>query len=202
MTHSSRIFVLDSVVNTCQGGSGIFLESVMSTMPMTPEVTEAQIAQFLASARDTIAAVPYCWLATRSADGGANARAVRSSSGAPDDDEWTRRFLVRRGSRKVSEMRVAPRVTLGYQHDSGDAYVALGGEALLVEDRAEMRSLWPSRMDASFPPGFADAHMIVVRVVVDRIEVHVRGVTREPFGHGRTLIERNGTGGWRFVPDY
>jgi len=44
--------------------------------------------------------------------------------------------------------------------------------------------------------------MIVVRVAVDRIEVHVRGVTREPFGHGRTLIERNGDNGWRFVPDY
>ena len=36
-------------------------------------------------------------------------------------------------------------------------------------------------MDASFPPGFADEHMIVVHVAVERIEVHVRGVTREPF---------------------
>jgi hypothetical protein len=58
------------------------------------------------------------------------------------------------------------------------------------------------RRGREFPPGFADAHMMAVRVEVDRIEVHVRGVTREPFGHGRTLIERNGTGGWRFVPDY
>jgi general stress protein 26 len=178
------------------------MEGLMSTLPATPVVTGDQIAQFLAAARETIAAVPHCWLATRSAEGGANARAVRSSAGAPEDDEWTRRFLVRRGSRKVAEMRAAPRVTLGYQHASGSAYVALGGEAILVEDRAEMRSLWPSQMDAMFPPGFADANMIVVRVNVDRIELHVRGVTREPFGHGRTLIERNGTGVWRFVPDY
>jgi len=94
------------------------------------------------------------------------------------------------------------RLTLAYQHDSGDAYVALGGSAILLEDRDEMRGLWPDRMDALFPPGFADANMIVVRVEVDRIEVHARGVTREPFGHGRTLIERNGAGGWRFVPDF
>jgi general stress protein 26 len=171
-------------------------------LPIMPDVTLAQIERFLVAAHETIAGVPYCWLATRSADGGTNARAVRSSSGATGDDEWTRRFLVRRGSRKVSEMRAAPRVTLAYQHTSGEAYVALGGHATIVEDNAEMRGLWSSALDASFPPGFADEHMIVVRVAVDRIEVHVRGVTREPFGHGRTLIERNGTNGWRFVQDY
>jgi hypothetical protein len=55
-------------------------------------------------------------------------------------------------------------------------------------------------MDAKFPAGFADNHMMAVRVEVDRIELHARGVTREPFGHGRTLIERDGNGGWRFVP--
>jgi hypothetical protein len=43
--------------------------------------------------------------------------------------------------------------------------------------------------------------MIVVRIDVDRIELHVRGVTAEPFGHGRTLIERDTPNGWCFVPD-
>src|SRR6185312_13667399 len=103
----------------------------MSTMPVMPEITQQHIDRFLAAARDTIADVPHCWLATRSADGGTNARAVRSSTGAPGDDAWTRRFLVRRESRKVAEMRAAPRVTLAYQHASGDAWVALGGHAVL-----------------------------------------------------------------------
>ena len=174
----------------------------MSTMPIRPGVTEEQIARFLAAARETIAEVRFCWLATRATDGGANARAVHVHAGAAGTDEWTRRFVVRWESRKVAEMHLAPRVTLAYQHNSGDAYVALGGQASLIDDKAEMRELWPATADTQFPPGFADKHMMVVRVEVDRIEVHVRGVTREPFGHGRTLIERNGTGGWRFVPDY
>lgn len=174
----------------------------MSAMPTAPEVTAEQIEQCLAAALKIVAEVPYCWLATRSADGGANARAVRASPGVSGDDEWTRRFLVRRGSRKVAEMLVADRVTLAFQHASGDAYVALAGRAILVEDRAAMRDLWPSAMDTRFPPGFADAQMMLVRVEVDRIEVHIRGLTREPFGHGRTLIERDGAGGWRFIPDY
>ena len=171
----------------------------MLTRPM---VTEDHIAQFLTAAREAVAELPFCWLATRAMDGGANARVVHAHPGAPGSDEWTRRFVVRRESRKIAELRAAPRVTLAYQHDSGDAYVALGGLATLIEDTAEMREMWPSSADARFPPGFADAHMMAIRVEMDRIEIHVRGVTREPFGHGRTLIERNGVGGWRFVPDY
>src|SRR4029077_1411880 len=106
---------------------------------------------------------------TRSAEGGTNARAVRSSAGAPGSDDWTRRFLVRRGSRKVAEMRNAPLVTLAYQQPSGDQYVALGGSATIIEDTAEMRTMWSSDLDAHFPPGFAN--MIVIRVDVDRVKV-------------------------------
>ena len=171
-----------------------------TTMPPVPKVTEAQIIQFLAAAHETIAAVPICWLATRSLEGGTNARAVNSSAGAPGSDSWTRRFLVRRSSRKVAEMRAAPDVTLAFQHPSGERYVALGGRAMIVEDIAEMRTLWSSDLDAQFPSGFADANMVVIRVDVDRIEVHVRGLTAEPFGAGRTLLERQATGSWRYIP--
>lgn len=171
-----------------------------TTMPPVPSVTETQILQFLAAARETIAAVPICWLATRSLEGGTNARAVNCSGGRPGSDEWTRRFLVRGSSRKVAEMRAAPWVTLAFQHASGDRYVALGGRATIIEDVAEMRTMWPSNLDARFPPGFADANMIVIQVDVDRIEVHVRGLTPEPFGHGRTLLERQPEGSWRFIP--
>jgi general stress protein 26 len=171
-----------------------------TTMPPSPDVTETQVLQFLDAARETIAAVPICWLATRSLEGGTNARAVSSSAGPPRSDEWTRRFLVRRSSRKVAEMRAAPLVTLAFQHPSGDRYIALGGCATIIDDVAEMRNMWSSDLDAHFPPGFADANMIVIQVEVDRIEVHVRGLTPEPFGAGRTLLQRQSAGAWRFIP--
>ena len=171
-----------------------------TTMPPIPKVTETEILQFLTAARETIAAVPVCWLATRSLEGGTNARAVSSSAGPPGSDEWTRRFLVRRSSRKVAEMRAAPLVTLAFQHPSGDRYIALGGRATIIEDVAEMRTMWSSDLDAHFPLGFADANMIVIQVDVDRIEVHARGLTPEPFGAGRTLLERQPAGSWRFIP--
>jgi general stress protein 26 len=174
-----------------------------TTMPPVPQFTETDIRRFLAAARATIAEVPICWLATRSLEGGTNARAVNASAGPAGGDEWTRRFLVRRSSRKVAEMRAAPGVTLAFQHPSGERYVALGGRAEIIEDVAEMRTLWPGELDSHFPPGFANANMIVIEVEVDRIEVHARGLTPEPFGHGRTLLEREpaGNGGsWRFIP--
>jgi hypothetical protein len=36
-----------------------------TTMPSVPKVTETDILRFLAAARQTIAEVPICWLATR-----------------------------------------------------------------------------------------------------------------------------------------
>jgi len=97
-------------------------------------------------------------------------------------------------------MRAAPSVTLAFQHPSGDCYIALGGRATIIEDIAKMRTMWSSDLAAHFTPGFADANMIVIQVDVDRIEVHVRGLTPEPFGAGRTLLERQSTGSWSFIP--
>jgi general stress protein 26 len=171
-----------------------------TTMPPVPEVTETKIHQFLSAARETIAAVPVCWLATRSLDGGTNARAVSSSAGPSGSDEWTRRFLVRRSSRKVAEIRAAPLVTLAFQHPSGDRYIGLGGRAAIIEDVVQMRTMWSSDLDKHFPPGFAEANMILIQVDVERIEVHVRGLTPEPFGAGRTLLERQSDGSWCFIP--
>lgn len=83
---------------------------------------------------------------------------------------------------------------------SGDHDIGLGGRAAIIEDVAHMSTMWSSDLDRHFPPGFADANMIVIQVEVDRIEVHVRGLTPGPFGHGRALLERQPVGSRRFIP--
>lgn len=162
--------------------------------------TEAQIERLLAVARETIATVRHCWVVTRAEESGAHARAVRVFAGATGSDEWSRRFLTRRTARKVTEIGRDPGVTLAYQDGSGDVYVALVGRASFNEDKAEIRSLWQVGVSAPFPEGFAEANMVVVDIDVDRIEIHARGVTAGPFGHGRTVIER-AAAGWGFAPD-
>jgi|SRR5580704_771174 general stress protein 26 len=162
--------------------------------------TEKQVPRLLAAARKVIAEVPYCWVATRALDGGTNARAVRAFAGEPCDDEWTRRFLTLREARKAAEIRVAPLVTLAFQHASGEAFVALAGRAELIDDREVTRRLWLMTSGAAlYPDGFVDANMIVAKLAVERIEIHVRGVTAEPWGHGRTLLHRGQSNGWHLT---
>ena len=94
----------------------------------------------------------------------------------------------------------APRATLAYQDSPGDRYVVPIGLATIIEDRSEMRSLWQGDWGALFPPGLAEANMVVAQAAVDRIEIHARGITAEPFGHGRTWLERTSDVMWCLVP--
>jgi hypothetical protein len=162
---------------------------------------DPRVARLLAAARDAVAEVPICWVVTPTEDGlGANARAVRDCTadiGTAAADPWSRWFLALPGSRKAAEIRRTGRATLAYQHGSGTAYVTLVGRAGLVDDRSVVAAGLRAVDD---PDGALAARLVAVRVVADRVEVHVRGVTAEPWGHGRTLLERDGGGAWRLLP--
>ncbi len=160
---------------------------------------QRQIDRLLAAARETIVQVPFCWVVTPDPDGrGANARIVKAQPGGAGEDFWTRWFLTPRVGRKAAEMRATGRVTLAYQHDSGNAYVALSGVAELTDDRIEVdRRFRGSAYDD--PQGITAASLIAVKVTVDHLELHVRGVTDEPWGRGRTLLERDPDSTWRIA---
>jgi len=159
---------------------------------------ERQVERLLAAARNTIAEVPFCWVVTQAADGGANARVVKTQPGTRDDDFWTRWFLTPRIGRKAAEIGKAGRVTLAYQHDSGTAYVAVAGRAELIDDRAAVESRFRGSAYDD-PAGVVAASLIAVRVTADHLELHVRGVTAEPWGRGRTLLDRKPDGSWRLA---
>ena len=106
--------------------------------------------------------------------------------------------MSRRAGRKAAEIRATGRVTLAYQHDSGEAYVALAGPAELIDDRKEVdRRFRGSVYDD--PQGVTAASLIAVKVTADHLELHVRGVTAEPWGRGRTLLDRDTNGTWRLA---
>jgi len=93
-----------------------------------------------------------------------------------------------------------PKVTLAYQADGGNAYLALGVIATLIDDSPQIAELWPEGVHTGAPPGSVEASMLVVRVDVERIEIHVTGVTAEPFGRNRKLIERPTPDNRRYIP--
>jgi general stress protein 26 len=158
---------------------------------------QTQLERLLAAARRTMNEVPFCWVVTPPEIGAdAHARVVKDNKIGTEEDAWTRWFLARRVSRKVAEIRRAGRVTLAYQHDAGNAYVALSGRAELIDEPAEVeRRFRPTNeQEAGLIP-----QMLAVRVSADHLELHVRGVTAEPWGQGRTFLDRNVDGTWRLA---
>jgi hypothetical protein len=143
--------------------------------------------------------VPFCWVVTPAGDGGANARIVKAQPSGVGEDFWTRWFLTPRRGRKSTEISKAGHVTLAYQHSAGNAYVALAGLAELIDDRSEIDSRFRGSTYDD-PDGGLAASLIAVRVMADHLELHVRGVTAEPWGRGRTLLGRDEQGVWRLLP--
>jgi general stress protein 26 len=160
------------------------------------EAEQNQVERLLEAARRTMAEVRYCWVATPAGGGPVNARVVKAFPNGDGEDLWTRWFLTTRTGRKSAEIRDAGRVTLAYQHDSGNAYVTLAGPAEIIDDPSAVDSRLTQVDD---PDGRLPGKLVAVRVTADHLELHVRGVTAEPWGHGRTLLERRRNGAWRLL---
>lgn len=163
---------------------------------MTDAREEHYVERLLEAARQTISEVRYCWAVTSAGDGRANARVVKAFPNGDGEDLWTRWFLTLRAGRKSAEIRAAGRVTLAYQHDSGDAYVTIAGRAEIIDEPSAVDSRLQQVDD---PGGVLQDKLVAVKCTADHLELHVRGVTAEPWGHGRTLLQRDRKGAWRLV---
>lgn len=150
----------------------------------TPDDSEA----LLTAARETMAKVRDCWLATSARDGAVNVRVVSPIPRVPGEEDWTICFATKRSSRKAAEIGDRGRLTLGYQHHPDRSYVSLHGRAVLVEDRSIVRHRWSERFRPYLPGGPEDPDTILVQFHADRIELCVPGFTQEalwltPCGH-------------------
>jgi len=168
----------------------------MAIETLSRTTDDPQVERLLDAARRTINAVPYCWVVTAAGDGTAHARAVKAFPNDQGEDVWTRWFLTNRIGRKATEVRQSGRVTLAYQHQSGEAYVALAGRAEIIDEPEAVESRLKEVYD---PDGSLAGRLVAVRVTGERLELHLRGVTAEPWGHGRTWLDRRPDGNWRLV---
>jgi general stress protein 26 len=157
----------------------------------------ADVSRLLGAAAETIATVRSCWLLTAAGEGDIRPRPMGRVPRDADEDEWTLRFLTDGRSPKVADMRRVSHVSVIFQHDPDDAFVALAGKASLAEGKPEIRRRWTAAYDAYFPGGPDQSSAILVTIAVVRVELWIRGVTPEPFGLRTTVIERDATRGWR-----
>lgn len=157
----------------------------------------AEVNRLLGAAAETIGKLRYCWLLTAAGEGDIRPRPMGRVPRDADEDEWTLRFITDGRSPKAADMRRVGHVSVIFQHDPDDAFVALAGKASLAEGKPEIRRRWTAAYDAYFPGGPDRSNAVFVTIDVTRMELWIRGVTPEPFGLRTTVIERDATRGWR-----
>jgi general stress protein 26 len=154
-----------------------------------------EVIRLLAGAAKTIAGIRYCWLVTEAKNGGLNARPMGRLL---TENDWIIRFVTDGRSRKAFDLRHAAEVGLIFQY-ADDAFVALIGKGILVENASEVRQLWKEAYSAYFPGEQDPTNAAFVQVEVDRMELWIRGVTPEPFGLHPTTLKRGADGVWRLT---
>jgi general stress protein 26 len=153
----------------------------------------------LAGAARAIRGIRYCWLLTAAPEGLVHGRPMGRLLHAPDEDEWTIRFVVDGRSGKVAEVERERSVALIFQDDANDGYATLSGRATVLRGEAEVLRLWKPAFEAYFPTAADRANAMFIAVKVERMALWIRGVTPEPFGVQPTELERHDGGAWRLV---
>jgi len=104
-------------------------------------------------------------LTTVTADGALTSRPMAVQETEFDGDLW---FVAQRDSDQVHQLRADP--TIGVALSSSDTWVSISGTAEIVEDRAKVRELWNSAVQAWFPNGPDDPDVVLVKVHADGAE--------------------------------
>ena len=133
----------------------------------------------ISASKDIIAKSHFCTFITVSADGQPQARVVDPI--APDANFviW---FATNPLTRKVSEIRRNPKVTLSCFDASTSSYVTVIGRAALVTDPAVKQAHWKPDWAPIYPKGAASADVVLVRITPVRLEIssEARGIRNDP----------------------
>jgi general stress protein 26 len=147
----------------------VFLVAVLLSLASVPSIFgQKQFSrdQLINAAREIMTTTRYCALITAAGAGRTNARTMDAF--APDENMsvW---FGTNPLSRKVSEIRRNPRVTLYYFDRENQAYVTVHGRARLVNDPQEKLRHWKDDWKDFYPDRPKGYLLIEVRPL--RLEV-------------------------------
>jgi general stress protein 26 len=130
----------------------------------------------------------YCTLVTIGEDGHPQARIMDAF---PPEGEMVVWMATNAFSRKVSEIRKDPRVTLSYFDAKTTSYVMLLGRASLVSDPAEKAKRWKNDWAKLYKDGNRGDDYLLVKVTPIRREVSAEGegVKHDPTTWRATVID-------------
>lgn len=117
------------------------------------------------AAADIIQRVPNCALITLNETGQPQARTMDPF---PPEENFVIWFGTNRNSRKVSEIRNDPRVSIYYGEASGNGYVVINGTAVLVDDTIAKEKYWKKEWERFYPDR---SNYLLIKVIPENLEV-------------------------------
>ena len=119
-----------------------------------------------------MAKLDFAMLTTLAADGTMTARPMSNNGDVEyHGDSY---FFAYRDSRKVAEIAAQPKVVLSYTGAAGmlggpPLFVAVEGQAALIDDKAQFEAHWTKDLDRYFPEGIDTPGVVMIKVVAQRI---------------------------------
>lgn len=108
----------------------------------------------------------YCALITLDSSGHPQVRTMDPFRPAEDLVVW---MGTNANSRKVSEIRRDPRVSLYYQAPDGGGYVVIQGNAYLTDDPDKTEQYWKKEWDEFYPD--KNSTYMLIKVVPEKLEI-------------------------------
>ena len=129
------------------------------------------------AAREIMAAAGSCALITLDEEGRPRARVMDPFNPESDLTVW---FGTNTKSRKVSQIKNDPRVTLYYLDSDASGYVMVHGFAQIVDDQKEKEKRWKDEWQA-FYPNYPQGYLLI-KVSPEWMEVisYTRGIVGDP----------------------
>lgn len=119
-----------------------------------------------------MAKLDFAMLATRAADGGMTSRPM--SNNGDVEYRGDSYFFAYRASRKIADITAHPQVVLSYTGAAGmlggpPLFVAVEGQATLIDDKAQFEAHWTKDLDRYFPHGIDTPGVVMIKVAAERI---------------------------------
>ena len=150
---------------TVAPGAALFL-LLFCTLPAFAQQPSFSRDALISAAREIMTNTRYCALITTGRDGRVHARTMDAFVPEADMTVW---LATNPRSRKVTEIRRNPKVTLYYFDRESAAYVTIYGTARLVNNKSEKAKRWKDDWKAFYPD--RDKSYLLIKVTPERIEV-------------------------------
>lgn len=157
----------------------IFLALPFLSFCQNPILKDSSDLKLIAAAKDIMKSAGTCALITLDNEGCAR---VRTMDPFLPEDDLTVWFGTKSESRKVSQIKKDPRVTLYYLSSDASGYVTIHGKAELVNDPKEKEKHWKDRWESFYNDRSKDYLLIKVSPIWMEVVSETHGI----FGDSKT----------------